>query len=198
MMWFRIHMNLRRQCLNVYTAVIWFEFCFWIYMNLSEFTWISTDPHEFMSIINMNSLYQFIWIYMGQTILCGSARQCGSASGVSGNASYASSSVWQCARQCARSACGSDCVAVFLVVYGSACGSVRLSGSVAVWVVCGSVRQCDSSVRQCGRKNVLTAWVIPLTFPVADVFKLLAKTHVVEARAITLGALEQNGRIVIL
>jgi hypothetical protein len=34
--------------------------------------------------------------------------------------------------------------------------------------------------------------------PSAHVFKLLAKTHVVEARAITLGALEQNGRIVIL
>ena len=62
---------------------------------------------------------------------------CGSTSG----------SVWQCARR--------QCAAVRLVVYGSARGSVRLSGSAAV---CSSVRQCarllvcDSvrgGVRQC-------------------------------------------------
>jgi hypothetical protein len=35
--------------------------------------------------------------------------------------------------------CAQHCAAVHLVVYASARGSVRLSGSVAV---CGSVRQC--------------------------------------------------------
>ena len=69
--------------------------------------------------------------------LSGSAAMCGSTSG----------SVWQCARR--------QCAAVRLVVYGSARGSVRLSGSAAV---CSSVRQCarllvcDSArggVRQC-------------------------------------------------
>jgi hypothetical protein len=63
--------------------------------------------------------------------LSSSAAMCGSTSG----------SVWQCAQR--------QCAAMRLVVYGSAPGSVRLSGSAAVrgcvWE-CGSVWQ---SVWQC-------------------------------------------------
>jgi hypothetical protein len=65
-------------------------------------------------------------------------------SGSAAGCSCANSSVWQCARQCA---------AVRLVVYGSARGSVRLSGSAAV---CGS--KYGNICAMCAVRGVL--WVV--------------------------------------
>jgi hypothetical protein len=86
-----------------------------------------------------------VWHYAA---LCGSLRQCGQC----GSAGSASGSVWQCERQCA---------AVRTAVFGSAGGSVRLSGSDrgSVWQL-GSVRQCGNvlgSVWLCAAVRLVVA-----------------------------------------
>jgi hypothetical protein len=97
-------------------------------------------------VVCMNTLYQSI--YMGLYESKQFVRQCAAVQQCE-----------RCERQCVAmpaAVCPQSvrqCTVVFLVVYGSAHGSVRLSGSVRQCeAVCGSVRQCAavySSVRQC-------------------------------------------------
>ena len=115
--------------------------CTWVHVNV--FIWNCLDSygfiHEFMWIINMHSLYEFIWSCMN------AKNSRGGASGAYGRCVQKCVAVRTlvCAQWCTR-----QCAVVFLVVYGSVHGSVRLSGSAAV---CGSARSC---VWQCARQCV--------------------------------------------
>jgi hypothetical protein len=100
-------------CVNLYEFIRIAKFSFeYLHMNLNEFIWIYVNyKYEFfilvLVLVNLHESKEFV----GQSIKR-SERQC-----VAVRTAVCVQSAWQCA-------------AVFLVVYGSAHGSVRLSGSV--------------------------------------------------------------------